>query len=184
MADKYKFVHGKGFFAGKKWQTRMLILEYRIQSALGQERIIVDFVIANWYLFAAALLSGTFLLFPGLMGDHSRSGMELSEAILKMNREKGVLVDVREPGEYATVHIAQSRNIALAQVEEKLPASVKNKALPVLFICNNGNRSATAAKKARKLGYEHAYSIAGGMKSWVDANMPVVTAAHVETKQA
>ena len=65
----------------------MLILEYWIQSALKQERIIVDFLITNWYLFLMAALSGAFLFFPKLMGDNSGNGMELGEAILKMNRE-------------------------------------------------------------------------------------------------
>ena len=113
----------------------MLILEYWIQSALKQERIIVDFLITNWYLFLMAALSGAFLFFPKLMGDNSGNGMDLGEAILKMNREKGVLIDVREPDEYAKVYVAQSKNIPMGQIAEKLPGSVKNKALPVLFIC-------------------------------------------------
>ena len=161
----------------------MLILEYRIQSALKQERIIVDFLITNWYLFLMAALSGTFLLFPKLMGDNTKSGMELGEAILKMNREKGVLIDVREPDEYAKVYVAQSKNIPMGQIAEKLPGSVKNKALPVLFICASGARTGKAVKIAKQLGYENAYSVAGGMRSWVEANMPVVTAAQNEKKQ-
>lgn len=161
----------------------MLILEYWIQSALKQERIIVDFLITNWYLFLMAALSGAFLFFPKLMGDNSGNGMELGEAILKMNREKGVLIDVREPDEYAKVYVAQSKNIPMGRIAEKLPGSVKNKALPVLFICASGARTGKAVKIAKQLGYENAYSVAGGMRSWVEANMPVVTAAQNEKKQ-
>ncbi len=144
----------------------------------------MDFLITNWYLFLMAALSGTFLLFPKLMGDNTKSGMELGEAILKMNREKGVLIDVREPDEYVKVYVAQSKNIPLSQLQDKLVTTVKNKALPVLFICANGARTGKAVKIANQLGYENAYSVAGGMRSWVEANMPVITPAQTEKKQA
>ena len=144
----------------------------------------MDFLITNWYLFLMAALSGTFLLFPKLMGDNTKSGMELGEAILKMNREKGVLIDVRESDEYVKVYVAQSKNIPLGQLQDKLATSVKNKALPVLFICANGARTGKAVKIANQLGYENAYSVAGGMRSWVEANMPVITPAQTEKKQA
>ena len=144
----------------------------------------MDFLITNWYLFLMAALSGAFLLFPKLMGDNTKSGMELGEAILKMNREKGVLIDVRESDEYAKVYVAQSKNIPLGQLQDKLATSVKNKALPVLFICANGARTGKAVKIANQLGYENAYSVAGGMRSWVEANMPVITPAQTEKKQA
>ena len=144
----------------------------------------MDFLITNWYLFLMAALSGTFLLFPKLMGDNTKSGMELGEAILKMNREKGVLIDVREPDEYVKVYVAQSKNIPLGQLQDKLVTTVKNKALPVLFICANGARTGKAVKIANQLGYENAYSVAGGMRSWVEANMPVITPAQTEKKQA
>ena len=144
----------------------------------------MDFLITNWYLFLMAALSGTFLLFPKLMGDNTKSGMELGEAILKMNREKGVLIDVRESDEYVKVYVAQSKNIPLGQLQDKLVTTVKNKALPVLFICANGARTGKAVKIANQLGYENAYSVAGGMRSWVEANMPVITPAQTEKKQA
>ena len=84
-----------------------------------------------------------------------------------------VLVDVREAGEYANERIAQSKNIPLAQLSEKLPQTVKSKSTPVLFLCAHGSRSARAAAIAKKLGYEQAYSVGGGMRNWKSANMPV-----------
>ena len=141
----------------------------------------MSFIIENWYLFAAVLLSSTLLFFPVLTGAGGESGLGLNEAVLKMNRERGVLIDVREPQEFALGKIAQARNVPLAQLEEKLPTLVKNKALPVLFVCAKGVRSARAAKQARTLGYENAHSIAGGMEAWMRGNMPVVAASGAET---
>ena len=50
---------------------------------------------------------------------------------------------------------------------------VKNKATPVVLVCASGARSARAVATARKLGYDNAQSLAGGLKSWRDANLPI-----------
>ena len=42
----------------------------------------------------------------------------------------------------------------LSQLEERLPAVVKNKALPVVLVCASGARSNRAVAIAKKLGYE------------------------------
>ena len=133
----------------------------------------MDFLLHNWLLILVAVGSGAMLLFPALTGGVGQGGMSVADAVQKMNREKAVLVDVREPGEYAAERIAQSKNIPLGQLGEKLPQTVKSKSTPVLFFCEHGARSSRAAAMAKKLGYEQAYSVAGGMRSWTSANMPV-----------
>lgn len=135
----------------------------------------VGFLIANWYWVLLLVVSGTLLTFPDLFGGGGVRGIDLNEAVHQMNHAKAVLIDVRDAAEFSGTHIAQAKNVTLAEIEAKLPTTVKNKNLPVLFICQSGQRSATAAKQARKLGYEHAYSIAGGMDAWRKANMPTVT---------
>ncbi|WP_371686953.1 rhodanese-like domain-containing protein [Brachymonas denitrificans] len=143
------------------------------RRAAQQERLHVDFLLQNWLLILVAVGSGAMLLFPALTGGVGQGGMSVADAVQKMNREKAVLVDVREAGEYANERIAQSKNIPLAQLSEKLPQTVKSKSTPVLFLCAHGSRSARAAAIAKKLGYEQAYSVGGGMRSWKSANMPV-----------
>ena len=101
------------------------------------------------------------------------SGLSAAEAVMMMNRDKAVVIDVCEAGEYAQGHIAGARNIPLAQLEAQLPGAVKNKATPLILVCQAGVRSARAVAAAKKLGYENAQSLAGGLKAWRDANMPV-----------
>ena len=133
----------------------------------------MDFLLNNWMLILVALLSGGMLIWQAKNGGGAQAGLTVADAVQKMNREKAVLVDVREAGEYANERIAQSKNIPLAQLSEKLPQTVKSKSTPVLFFCEHGARSGRAAAIAKKLGYEQAYSVAGGMRSWKSANMPV-----------
>ena len=84
-----------------------------------------------------------------------------------------MVVDVREPDEFAAGHVTNSRNVPLDQLEAKLPATVKNKSLPVLLMCATGARAGRALAIAKKLGYEQAQVVGGGLKGWKDANLPI-----------
>ena len=50
---------------------------------------------------------------------------------------------------------------------------VKNKALPLILVCPLGARAGRAVAVAKKLGYEQAQCLGGGLKAWREANMPV-----------
>jgi rhodanese-related sulfurtransferase len=130
----------------------------------------VSFLINNWMLILVALTSGGALLWPVLS---QGKGLNPAQAVQLMNRDKAVVIDVCEPGEHAVGHITGARNIPLAQLEAQLPTLVKNKATPVILVCQAGARSGRALTVARKLGYENAQSLAGGLKAWQAASMPV-----------
>lgn len=65
------------------------------------------------------------------------------------------------------------KNIPVDRLATDLPLQVKNKALPLLFVCASGIRSGKAATAAIKLGYEKVYTLRGGMGAWRSANLPV-----------
>ena len=90
-----------------------------------------------------------------------------------INREKAVVIDVREPAEFAAGHLVAAKNIPVAEIEAKLPGAVKNKALPVILVCRTGSRSGAALAVAKKLGYTQAQSLAGGIAAWTAAKLPV-----------
>lgn len=136
----------------------------------------VDFIVSNWMLILVALVSGGMLLWPMVSGGGLAAGISAPEAVQLMNREKAVVVDVCSPQEYAQAHIAGARSIPLGELEAKLPGVVKNKAVPVIMVCASGVRSGRAVAIARKLGYENARSLGGGLKSWRDANLPIAEA--------
>ena len=101
------------------------------------------------------------------------AGLNPAGAVQLINREKGVVIDVCEPGEFAVGHVGGAKNIPLAELESKLSGAVKNKALPLILVCQSGARSGRAVAIAKKLGYEQAQSLGGGMASWRAANLPV-----------
>jgi rhodanese-related sulfurtransferase len=50
---------------------------------------------------------------------------------------------------------------------------VRGKDTPVILVCASGIRSKRAVAVAKKLGFEQAHSLAGGLKAWKEANLPV-----------
>ncbi|CAN5906039.1 hypothetical protein BH11PSE13_BH11PSE13_23620 [soil metagenome] len=132
----------------------------------------MKFIIDNWVLILIALSSGAMLAWPLIRGGTSGS-LTAQGAVQLINRERAVVVDVREPDEFAAGHVTNSRNVPLDQLEAKLPATVKNKSLPVLLMCATGARAGRALAIAKKLGYEQAQVVGGGLKGWKDANLPV-----------
>ncbi len=137
----------------------------------------MKFIIDNLALIAIALVSGGMLLWTSFARGGSPGGVSAAEAVRLMNREKGVLIDVCEPGEHAAGHCTGARNIPLDQLEKRAAELPKNKQLPVLLMCQTGARSGRAAATLRKLGYERALPVNGGLRAWREAGLPVEKAA-------
>ncbi len=133
----------------------------------------MDFLIDNWMLFAIALSSGALLMWPALMRGGGGAALTPTEAVMLINREKAVVIDVCSSQEYAAGHVVGARNIPLDQLERQLPQAVKNKATPLVVVCASGMRSNRAVGIARKLGYEKVLNLSGGMGAWRSANLPI-----------
>ena len=144
----------------------------------------VSFLVENWILIVVAFVSGAMLVWPAVRGGGgARVSVPTAEAVRLINREKGVLVDVGEPGEFAAGHAAGARNIPFGQVEGSRDLPI-NKALPLVLLCPSGARAARAAALLRKAGYEKAVAVAGGTAAWRDAQLPVDKSAAPEKAAA
>ena len=131
-------------------------------------KVIVD----NWYLILLALVTGAMLVVPILKGA-AQGGLTAAMAVQLINREKAVVIDVCGADEYNAGHVVGAKNVPLADLEARLPQVVKNKALPLIMVCASGPRAARAVAMAKKLGYDNAQVLAGGIKAWSAAGMPV-----------
>ena len=84
-----------------------------------------------------------------------------------------VIVDVRNPDEWATTGIpVGAALIPLPQFEQRAPQELP-KDKPIYVICNSGNRSRTASEILIKDGYKKVYNIDGGIQAWLRAALPV-----------
>jgi len=96
---------------------------------------------------------------------------ELAPADAHARQQRGaLLVDVREPREWAQGHAPAARHIPLGSLAGQLGG------LPgvqeILFICHSGARSDLATDMARARGLD-AKNVAGGMSAWARAGLPV-----------
>jgi rhodanese-related sulfurtransferase len=132
----------------------------------------VKFLIDNWMLISVAFVSGAMLLWPLVQGA-TAGGLSAAAAVQLINRERAVVVDVSETGEFAAGHVGGAKNVPLGQFEQRLPEVVKNKGVPLILVCASGIRAKRALASAKKLGYDKAQVLAGGLKAWKDANLPV-----------
>jgi rhodanese-related sulfurtransferase len=82
------------------------------------------------------------------------------------------VIDVRDPGEWHSGHIAGARLVSLSNLRANVHAHVNHDG--VLFVCAGGVRSQTAARLATEMGFKQIYSLVGGTRSWVKAGLPLV----------
>lgn len=75
-----------------------------------------------------------------------------------------VVIDVREPGEFADGRIPSAKNIPLRDVQARAAEIPRDQ--EVVLVCRSGNRSEVAWEQLLKLGYTRVHNMEGGMKAW------------------
>jgi hydroxyacylglutathione hydrolase len=73
----------------------------------------------------------------------------------------GILLDVREPGEWALGTLPGARCLRMGDLPGALDTLDKER--PILLVCRSGNRSNQAAAFLKMRGFESAANLAGGM---------------------
>lgn len=99
----------------------------------------------------------------------------ISVVELKGLLEDGVpisLFDVREPDEYASVHIPGSKSIPLGAIWARQPEIPRDRA--VVVYCSSDLRGEIAARELVKLGYSNVRYLDGGISAWQNAGLTVV----------
>ncbi len=95
------------------------------------------------------------------LGVKTITTQELAE---KLKAGKVVLLDVREPYEFAAGHVPKAVNIPLGTLAERMEWFDKD--AETLVICESGHRSATAARKLTRAGFSDVHSVKGGTAAW------------------
>ena len=130
----------------------------------------VKFIIDNIWLFVLILLSGGALLWPNLQRRGNK--VSLLQATQLLNQGKTMVLDVREPSEFVTGHLRDSKNIPLKELPARLGELEKFKSKPVIVVCASGVRSAKAAAQLKSAGFNEAYSLNGGISAWQAQGLP------------
>lgn len=91
----------------------------------------------------------------------------------KINHENAVVIDVRPREIYLKGHIIDAHSMTPAEIRENTKKLEKFKAKPIIVVCATGVESQKIAALLLKRGY-NAYSLSGGIRAWIEAQMPLV----------
>ena len=97
-----------------------------------------------------------------------------AEAI-SLSAGDSVLVDVREPDEWADGHAPQAVNLPMSQLAERMSELPIERTL--LIICQTGQRSQSVSARLDRAGYT-VINVVGGMDEWVSAGGVVARSDH------
>lgn len=93
----------------------------------------------------------------------------ITSAELKGCIKDVVLVDVREPEEYAESRIEGGKLIPLGELQQRAPQELQKDANIVLY-CAHGMRSLQGLMALRMLGFKKLRSLEGGIVAWQSEN--------------
>ncbi|NVJ51017.1 MAG: hypothetical protein HWE13_13700 [Gammaproteobacteria bacterium] len=101
------------------------------------------------------------------------------EALRASLGQNPIVIDVREPGEYANGHVPKAINIPRGVLEFQIDGhpAINNclseqqnlRDQPIYLYCRTGGRSALAAESLQNLGFNQVISVAGGFVEWEKA---------------
>jgi rhodanese-related sulfurtransferase len=97
-----------------------------------------------------------------------------AEAASLLSESKARLIDVREPWEFATAHIAGSVAMPMGDVPSRAHAELDPEER-LIVLCHHGIRSMNVTVWLREQGFERAQSVRGGIDAWsaeVDSSLP------------
>lgn len=77
-----------------------------------------------------------------------------------------LLIDVREPNEFAAGTIPGAIAIPRGQLELQITKATQDENQPIVCYCGGGTRSLFAAKQLATMGFKNVKSMAGGFRGW------------------
>ena len=96
-----------------------------------------------------------------------------------------MVLDVREPAEFAQAHIPGSINLPCGVLEaacdwdydDTVPAVAGARSRVIVVVCRSGSRSLLAADVMQSMGYAKVLSLKTGVRGWNDFEQPLIDAA-------
>ncbi|MEM8560654.1 MAG: rhodanese-like domain-containing protein [Pseudomonadota bacterium] len=98
--------------------------------------------------------------------------VEELEQLLAGNSQQTLLIDVRDPSEYAVSHLPGAHCAQGQDLERRIKTSAES--YVVVLYCSVGYRSSKAAQKLRELGWSRVYNLEGSIFEWANKGNSLV----------
>ena len=112
------------------------------------------------------------LLFPRALSGGIKI-INIKNAVLLMNREACMIIDVRNEEKFNMGHIPNAINMPINKLPEMIDKIRKESQKTILVYCGSGNSSVKATRLLNQNKFESVLSIEGGFSEWVKSQLPV-----------
>ena len=117
-----------------------------------------------------ALLTAFFWL-ETRRGGLTVSSLQLTQLV---NKEEGIILDVRESKDFRAGHITGARNIPFSKLKDNLSELSKFKDKPIVIVCKMGQHAGAAGKILSADGFTDVRRLRGGITTWSADGLPLV----------
>lgn len=131
-----------------------------------------EFLVDHWILTGLWLVLANLLLF--YLKSKSGKTVTAQQATMLVNRQDGVIVDIRDRKDFEKGHVVGAINIPLAKLHERITELEKYKERPLIVVCGMGHSSGEAVKALEAKGFTQVSKMTGGMAEWHSQSLPVV----------
>jgi rhodanese-related sulfurtransferase len=170
----------------KSWESTTLessLIQREKEKVEMKKRMLVGLVMA----FFALSVVGTALaqqaapagpppVVKDMVAKAKSSVQKVSAADVKAmidKKDKAILLDVRDPGEFSAGHIPGAMNISRGTLEFNVFNKIKDQNAKVIVYCKTAGRSTLATKTLNDLGFKNAILMDAQFEDWVKAGYPV-----------
>lgn len=132
----------------------------------------IAFLVRNWPLSLAFLLTLIVIIFVELRERQGGAALSATDAVNCMNRDKGVVIDIRAASDYESGHIIDAVNVdpkAMADQVKKLKKYTKR---PLIVADQNGKTTGAVVKFLAQEGFT-VFALAGGIDAWLRDDLPL-----------
>lgn len=131
-----------------------------------------QFLLNHWIL--TGLWLGLFITLIVYLKVKAGSALSPHQATLLVNRQDGVILDIRDKKVFEGGHIVDAVNIPQAKLKERLSELDKYRDKPLVVVCQMGHQSGEAVKLLEENGFTAVNRMSGGMAEWQTQGLPAV----------
>jgi len=132
----------------------------------------LELSINDYLLIFIIITSGLLLLFPKALSGGIKT-IDVKNAVLLMNRETCIIIDVRNEEKFNAGHIPNAINIPFNKFSEEIDRLKRESEKTILVYCGSGNSSGKAMKILNQKEFKSAMIIEGGFSEWIKSQLPV-----------
>ena len=132
---------------------------------------LIEFILNHYLLVGAFLAVLGALIFTAMQG--SGGGLSPQRAVLLLNHDDAVAIDVRSEAEFKAGHIINAEHVPLADLKQGTTRLDRFKDRPLLVYCESGSASGQAVAALKRRGFAHSQRLQGGLAAWRAESLPL-----------